>query len=1047
MNLSTPFILRPIGTALMALGLLLVGMAAYATLPVASLPNVELPTIRVSASLPGADPETMASIVAAPLERRLGEIAGVNEMSSTSRQGSTTIVLQFDIRRDVESAARDVQGAINAAGTELPADMPALPSFRKMNPNALPVLVMAMTSRTVRPSALYDAADSVVAQRIMQVRGVADVTLSGAEQPAIRVRLNPLRLAAMGIGAEQVRQAIAAANTNAPVGIMETPTQAIAIAINDQLRTVEDYRELVIRTPGGRPVRLGDIAEIEQSTRNVRSMATYNGEPAVLLQVIRDPRANVIETVDAVQALIPEIKRWVPEGVDFHVVNDRTQTIRASVKEMQLALALSVGLVMLVVLAFLRRTAPMAAAGITVPLSLAGTVALMWLFGFGLDNLSLMALAVSVGFIVDDAIVMIENIFRNIEAGQRPMDAALDGARQIGSTILTIGIALIAAFIPLLFMDGAPGKLVRAFSVTLTFAIIVSTVVTLTVTAMLAAHLVRHPPSRDATFADRAIEGALGSMTRGYGRTLEGTLQHNGLMLLVVLLTIVLTTWLYIKTPKGYFPEDDTGIVHAWLEVSPGTSFQRMIDLQSRAAEIARADPAVHGVGYTTFSTMSAQLVLGLKPRAERGGVTTIQVADRLRRQMDQLPGISVWISAQREVRTGGRQSNSDFQWTLWSNDIQELAAAVPRVEAAIRAVPGIIGVWSDRHQGGLQANIVTDRLAAARLGVSVQDISSALNNAFAQRQISIIYGPRNQYRVVLEVEPQFQRAPGDLSSVYVTARGGGQVPMSAVTRIEKGLAPLAVNHAGQFPSVTISYSVPPEISAEEAHALVERAIMGLKLPDTIRANQTGDLKAFKQQANSQPLLILMAIVAVYIVLGVLYESLLHPVTIISTLPSAGLGALIALWATTLELSIIAFIAIILLIGIVMKNGIMMVDFAVHAQRTRGLDAQRAILEASLVRFRPILMTTLASILGAVPLAFGSGPGSELRRPLGVAIIGGLLVSQILTLYTTPAIYVLMEKLKRRRPATSDHSTQPSAEPPGGAGSGATQPPRGAGAF
>jgi hydrophobe/amphiphile efflux-1 (HAE1) family protein len=1019
-NFSYPFIRRPIGTTLMAIGLFLTGAVAYDFLPVASLPSVEFPTISISASRPGADPNIMAATVAAPLERQLGTIAGITEMTSTSSTGTSRISVQFDLSRSIEGAARDVQAALNAALTDLPGDMPTLPTFRKANPAAAPILILALTSKTMQGSAIYDAADSIIVQRLSQVDGVADVTVAGSEQPAIRVRVDPARLSAMGLAMEDVRTAIANSNAQGPVGTFDGAKRAASIGINDQLREPADYNPVVVKTVNGNVIRLSTVATITPSVRSSRSAGWYNRDPSVLLIITKQADANVIDTVDRIYELLPELRQWIPAGLDISVLTDRTQTIRASVHDMQITLAATAVLVMLVVFLFLRRTAATLAAGITVPLSLAGTCAAMWAAGFSIDNLSLMALAVCIGFVVDDAIVMIENMFRFMEKGYSPLAAALRGAKQIGFTVVSILVSLIAAFTPLLFMGGIVGRLFREFSVTLCFAIAVSTVMSLSVTPMICAYFVKQPPHKNATWLDRWVEGALSRLVGFYDRTLTFMLAHRTLGLVVFVATIALTVGLFIKIPKGYFPQDDTGLIFGGTQASTDISYEAMLQLQLQAMDVVLADPAVAGlgssIGASAFggSVNRGRLFISLKPLAERNNTPTQAVIGRLRTKLSSIAGIRVFMFPAQDLRMGARQSDSSYQFTLWSADIDALQTWVPKVLDRVKTLADLTDVNTDREQGGLQANIVIDRAAAARLGVRVQDIDNALNDAFSQRQISTIYTQRNQYRVILEVDKKYQRDPADLAQLYVPGNGSNQVALSSVAKVERGIAPLVVNHQGQFPAVTITYNIKTGVAIEDATAALSQAVAELHMPDTIHADFAGDVKAFQQSSSAQPLLLLAALIAVYIVLGILYESLVHPLTIISTLPSAGLGALLALQVSGTELTVIAFIGIILLIGIVKKNGIMMVDFALEGERQRGLSPAEAIHEACLARFRPILMTTLAALLGAVPLVIASGPGSELRRPLGITIIGGLLVSQILTLYTTPVIYLWLDKLHHR---------------------------------
>jgi multidrug efflux pump len=1021
-SISEPFIRRPVGTTLLAIGLFLVGGVAYQFLPVASVPNVDFPSIRVSATRPGADPSVMAATVAAPLERRLGEIAGIDQITSTSSLGNTSIQLQFAIGRDIDRAARDVQAAINASLADLPSDLPSLPRFRKANSAAAPVFVLALTSKTISTSTIYDVADTVLAQRISQVPGVGEVTVSGADQPAVRIALNPVALSNAGIATDDVRLAIINANPLGPVGIFNGGRQSETLSINRQMRTAAEFRDIVIKSSNGNFVRLSDVAEVEDSVRNNRSIAWFNKQPAVLIQITKQGDANVIDTVDRVRALIPELKQWIPGGVEISTLVDRTGTIRASVADMQLTLLATAFLVMLVVFVFLRRITPTIAAGVSVPLALAGTCAGMWLAGYSINNLSLMALAISVGFVVDDAIVMIENMYRNLEHGMRPYQAALEGARQIGFTVLSISLSLLAAFVPLIFMDGIIGRLLREFSLTLTFAIVVSTLVSLTITPMICAHYIKEATSGNATWFDRLVEGSLSRMVAFYTRTLRVVLDFPFMTLLVFVATIALTVTLYVKTPKGDFPSDDSGFVIGATRASADISFQSMLGLQQQLADIVMADSAVAGIGSVLAGggpfgggSNRGTMFISLKPPAERGGVTTADVIDRLRKNLYRVAGIRLFMFAAQDLRAGGRQSDSNYQYTLSSADLDLLQKWAPIVGKRMETVEGVTDISSDRDPGGLQLTLSIDRQKASMLGIRVQDIDNALNNAFSQRQISYVYTQRNQYMVVLEIDPKFQNDPSNLERIFVAGAGGAQVPLSNVVRYQRGLSPLAVFHSQSVPSTTVSFNLLPDVPLEVATSDIQRAVEELHMPEGIRGSFEGNAGDLANKAGRRQLLMIAgALVAMYIVLGVLYESLAHPLTIISTLPSAGLGALLALQLTNTPLTVIAFVGIILLIGIVKKNGIMMVDFALDAERHRGLSSADAIFEACSARFRPILMTTMAALFAGIPLVIATGPGTELRRPLGITIIGGLFVSQILTLYTTPVIYLLIDRLRRR---------------------------------
>ena len=1041
MNVSRIFIERPIGTALLAVGLFLLGAVAYEQLPVASMPAIEFPTVRIMATRPGADPVTMASSVASPLERRLGEIAGVTEMTSTNSLGSTTIAMQFDLNRNIDGAARDVQAALNAATADLPGDLPQVPTFRKANPSASPILILALTSKTMTTSDIYDTADTIIGQRISQVEGVADVTVSGADQPATRIQIDPTLVASMGVSFDDVKNAVSAANDLSPIGSIDGANQTIVLQSNSQMRDPDDYKDIVVKNmPNGDIVKVGDVAKVIKGTRNTRSSARFGHLPAVLLIITKTPEANVIDTVDRVKALLPQLKEWIPAGIEISILSDRTTTIRASVHDMQFTLGLTIILVMSVVFVFLRRSTPTIAAGITVPLSLAGTCAAMWAAGFSINNLTLMALAVAVGFVVDDAIVMIENAYRNMEKGMKPLAAALEGSRQIGFTVISISVSLIAAFIPVLFMTGIVGRLLHEFALTLTFAIVISAIVSLTVTPMICAHFIKEGAEAHKNLADRLFEGALNLVVRAYAFTLRIALRNQLIMLAVFIATIVLTVHYYAVLPKGYLPEDDTGLIIASSEASADVSFAEMRKLQNQALNVLLADPAVDNVGSSIGAggpnptQNQGRFFISLTPIGERGNVPTAVVIDRLRRPLGKIVGLETRLMPSRDIRAGARSGKADYQYTLWSLNADDLYEWVPKAIAAVRAVPGLADVTSDREAGGLQLNVNINRDVASRLNVAIADIDNALSNAFSQTQFSTIYGERNQYKIILEIDPKLQGQPKDLSRIYVpTIDGRQQIPLSSVVTMTEGIAPLVVNHQGPFPAVTINYNLKPGVSMDTSLKGIDEALQNLHMPESIRGEPAGDAKAFLEQARMQSLLIVAALISIYIVLGVLYESLAHPLTIISTLPSAGLGALLALQMASMDLSVIALIGVILLIGIVKKNGIMLVDFALNAERELGLSPHDAIYDACLQRFRPILMTTLAALLGAIPLAIAVGPGSELRRPLGITIIGGLVVSQVLTLYTTPVIYLMLEKVKARFSRRAKRENSPPFRVHGGA--------------
>ena len=1015
MNISAPFIKRPIGTSLLAAALLISGILAFSFLPVAPLPQVEFPVISVNAGLPGASPETMASAVATPLERQFGRIAGVNQMTSTSQLGSTNIVLQFDLSRNIDAAGRDVQAAINAARSQLPANLPGNPSYRKVNPADAPILILALTSDTITLPRIYDAADSILSQKLAQINGVGQVFVGGGARPAVRAEVNPMVANKLGIGLDTIRTALGSANANRPKGELSGPINAWTISDTDQIFRADEYRNLIVSYSNGAPVRLKDLADVQDSVEDIHNVGLSSGKPAVLIIIFRQPGANIIQTVDRVREELPALKSSISPAIDINVVMDRTTTVRASVHDIELTLIISVILVILVVFAFLRTFRATVIPSVAVPLSLIGTFGVMYLLGYSLDNLSLMALAISTGFVVDDAIVVLENITRYLEQGMSPVQAAYRGAREIGFTVLSMSTSLVAVFIPILLMGGIVGRLFREFAVVLSVAIGVSLVVSLTTTPTMCAKFLRASvASKKHGPIYRFSEWAFDRTLAAYRRMLDWVLRHRPLTLAVTIATACLSVYLYVLVPKGFFPQQDTGRVMGSVQAAQDISFQAMREKMTQFVNIVMQDPAVNTVvafagGNTAYN--NGRMFITLKPTSERK-ITADQVIGRLRKKLAVVPGATLYMQSAQDLTIGGRQSQAQFQYTLQGENLKDLNEWAPRLLQKLRALPQLTQVNTDQQDKGLQQDVVIDRDTAARLGVSTAAIDSALYDAFGQRQVSIMYRQLNQYHVVMEVAPEFAHSPEALQSIYVRSSNGTPVPLSAFAHFGASNAALAVSHQGQYPSVTISFNLAPGVSLGEATDLIDKAERSIAFPTTINASFQGTAAAFQSSLSSQPILILAALVTVYIVLGVLYESYIHPITILSTLPSAGVGAILALLISGNELNVIGMIGIILLIGIVKKNAIMMIDFALDVERNQGKSAVEAVREACLLRFRPIMMTTMAALLGGLPLAIGTGTGSELRRPLGITIIGGLIVSQMLTLFTTPVVYIYMDRLR-----------------------------------
>ncbi|MBE9605296.1 efflux RND transporter permease subunit [Acetobacteraceae bacterium H6797] len=1016
--MSVPFIRRPVATLLLALGLCLAGLVALRDLPVSALPSVDMPTIMISVSQPGAAPETMAATVAAPLERRIGEIAGLTELTSTSTQGSTSIVAQFDLSRSVNSAARDVQAAVSSARADLPT-LPNSPTVRKLNPADMPVMILSMTSPNMSPSQVYDVADTTVAPRLSQVRGVASVQAMGADQPAIRVAVNPSAAAAAGVSMEDIRTAITNGNVTQAIGSIDGRHQVGIIQVNDGLNSVDDYGRLAIKTADGAIMHLSSIASVTAGSRSSRQGAWYDNKPGVVMLVFKQSDANVIEVADGVKAMLPQLREFLPGEMTLGVLTDRSGTIRASVEEVEFTLLFTTGLVIMVVSLFLRRLGQVLAASAAVPLSLLGTLAVMWFLGYSLNNLSLMALTISVGFVVDDAIVMIENISRMRERGMSRIQAALEGAKGIGFTVISITLSLLAVFIPLLAMPGLVGRLFREFSVTLAVAVALSAVVSLTLTPMMAAHMGRETGERPQGRFGRAFERMLDRIIEGYMRSLKVVLRFPKSMLLFNLALVVLTGYLYVVVPKGFFPDQDTGLLGGASQAAPDTSYARMAALQQQAVDIILKDPAVAGVGSSVGSsfmgggTSSGTFFVELKPRDERD-VSAQQVIERLRMPLSEIPGVNIFLRAMQDLMVGGRTGNAQFQYTLLGDDVTELSNWTRKLVEKLRTVPQLADVSSDQEDPGFVEKLIIDRDVAKRLGVSVTDISNTLNDSFSQRQVSTMYRSNNQYKVVLEVSRDLQSDATQLQRIFVSGTDGAQIPLSRLVTVEHTTASPRIAHQSQMPAMTIAYNLRPGVALGDAASLIQQAQLDIGMPANIRGAAAGTAAQQQSFTSSVPILLLAAIISIYIVMGVLYESYIHPLTILSTLPTAGVGALVALIVTGQQLSIVSVIAIILLMGIVKKNAIMLVDFALQHERQEKADSLESILAGCRDRFRPILMTTLAALFGAVPLAVGVGDGAELRQPLGIAIIGGLLLSQLLTLYTTPVVYLQLDRLRWR---------------------------------